>query len=201
MAPRMYWSSQDVSKLKSFIISQKDILLPIFYQNILNGCIKLRKPSGFFKKMSQYVSRTTDQCKSKFQKFEKEIYTKYLKVPSKDFFVFVWIQKNKDINQKVRNYWNKKSNESKESNKIENNSQFDSPSQIKDISSRYSDANVFKSHQDHFENSSSESGYDDTYSSTSENQTEDDLIRHWQKIVDNVKKTKRIKEISGNPLI
>jgi predicted GIY-YIG superfamily endonuclease len=194
----MYWSSKDISKLKSFILSQKNILIPIFYQNILSGSIKTRKPSGFFTKMSTYLGRTTDQCKSKFQKFEKEIYTKYLKVPNKDFFVFLWMQKNKDINTKVEDFLKNKTDPAKESSKIENYSQFHDSIQIKEIPSRNSNGNAFESDQDHFEKSSSASQFDDNNSSSSEDQSEEDLIRHWLKIVDNIKNNKQVKDILSN---
>lgn len=101
MISRKYWSSEDLKKFKKFIKSKADILLPIFYQNIQEGNIKVRKPNGFYRKMGEFLGRTPLQCKSKFQKFEKDIYTKYLGVPARDFMVFHLIQNNPAFRSKI----------------------------------------------------------------------------------------------------
>jgi len=198
MAPRKYWTSEDLSRLKSFILSQKQVLTPIFYQNILAGSIKNRKPSGFFKKMKEYLNRSTEQCKSKFQKFEKEIYTKYLQIPRKDFQVFLWIQKNKDVNKKISKYSEIAKNQVREESKLTIKSNLHHLNQIKENLSRSADESKSESDDNQNENSSSCSQYYNEDISSSESQTEEDLIRHWIKIRDKMKDNEKSGSIQSN---
>lgn len=98
----MYWSKSDVEKLRKFIITKAATLIPYFYQNIIEGAVKVRKYSGFYDEMGKFLGKTPKQCKSKFQKFEEQIYTKYLAIPQKDFDLLVWIRQNKDIHLQLQ---------------------------------------------------------------------------------------------------
>jgi hypothetical protein len=108
MSPRKYWSKSEVLKLKEFIKSKAASLIPYFYENIMKGTIKVRKYSGFYEEMAKFLKRTPKQCKSKFQKFEEQIYTKYLSLPQKDYELLKWIRKNKDIHIKLKKIFNKR---------------------------------------------------------------------------------------------
>ena len=62
-------------------------------QNIINGKIRRQTIYGFFSKMSSKLNRTASQCKSKFQRMEREIYLDYLSIPEQDYLVFCWVRK------------------------------------------------------------------------------------------------------------
>lgn len=89
------WTNDEIAILKNFIISKKNILETLFYQNIIAGKLSERKMPGFFNEMSEAVNRSADQCKSKFQKFERKIYREFLKLPEDHYRVFVYIRKKK----------------------------------------------------------------------------------------------------------
>lgn len=91
---RKFWTAQDISKLRKFVKRSARVLIPILYQNIFDPRTKTKKPNGFYGQMGIALGKTSLQCKSKFQKFEKLIYTEYLKVPVKDYMVFEAIRSN-----------------------------------------------------------------------------------------------------------
>ena len=103
---RKKWSKTDLKKLAEFIQQNASTLISNFYQNIKSGYVKLRKPSGFFIEMGKSLKLTSAQCKSKFQKFEKEIYTAYIGFPEVFYDVLKSIRKTKkmDRNFSVRSF-------------------------------------------------------------------------------------------------
>lgn len=103
---RKKWSKTDLKKLAEFIQQNASTLISNFYQNIKSGYVKLRKPSGFFIEMGKSLKLTSAQCKSKFQKFEKEIYTAYIGFPEVFYDVLESIRKTKkmDRNFSVRSF-------------------------------------------------------------------------------------------------
>ena len=92
---RRRWTTNELQKMKEFIISNRTIILSNFYKNIKAGFIKFRKLSGYFIQMSRIVDRSQQRCKSKFQKMEQKIYIDYLKVPKEHYELFLWIRKRK----------------------------------------------------------------------------------------------------------
>lgn len=105
---RKRWTLNEVEKLKTYIKKQSELLLSNFYENIIEGKMKIRKPPGFFIEMASFLKMTPKQCKSKFQKSEKEIYTNYLGVPSDYYEVFTCLRlKNffikQTLNQNLKN--------------------------------------------------------------------------------------------------
>jgi hypothetical protein len=148
--------------------------------------------------MKEYLNRSTEQCKSKFQKFEKEIYTKYLQIPRKDFQVFLWIQKNKDVSKKISKYSEITKNQVGLNSNLTNKSNLHQLNQIKENLSRSSDESKCESDDDQNENSSSCSRYYNEDISSSESQTEEDLIRHWIKIRDKMKDNEKSGSIQSN---
>lgn len=109
MSPKMFWSKFDVKRLEIFIKSKAKTLIPYFYRNIMEGPTRVRKYSGFYDEMARFLNRTSKQCKSKFQKFEEQIYTKYLGIPRKDFDLFKWVRSNKKKHKKIKNKFQKQS--------------------------------------------------------------------------------------------
>ena len=113
---RKRWTEKGVFELKNYIKSKSDLLVSNFYENIIEGRMKVRKPPGFFIEMAQALKMTPKQCKSKFQKTEKEIYTKYLEFDDEEYEVFIHLRK--------KNYFAKKQkfkNKKKQINKIKDN--------------------------------------------------------------------------------
>lgn len=92
---RKRWTEVELTKLREFIELKAEILLTNFYKNIKEGRIKYRKPSKFFSEMGDFLKMTPTQCKSKFQKFEKEIFTNYLQLPDRSYFVLEHIRRQK----------------------------------------------------------------------------------------------------------
>lgn len=88
----MRWNSEEVEVLRQFVSTKRKPLLEYFYKNIFLGELKVRKPRKFFVEMSRAVGRTAEQCKSKFQKFEKKVFKDFLKVPVEHFEVFQWLR-------------------------------------------------------------------------------------------------------------
>jgi hypothetical protein len=60
--------------------------------------------------MSESVGRSPSQCKSKFQKFEKEIYTEYLDIPVDHYQVYACIRSRNNLDQKKFNLEKKQVN-------------------------------------------------------------------------------------------
>ena len=89
------WSHKEIDKLKEFILRRRSVLENIFYQNIIAGNLGERKIPGFYLDMSKAVDRTASQCKSKFQKFERIIYTEYLGISEEYYRAFLYIRKKK----------------------------------------------------------------------------------------------------------
>lgn len=97
------WTDIEIAGLEKFIISNKFKLENLFYQNIIAGKLSQRKSPGFFNDMSLAVNRSPDQCKSKFQKFERKIYRDFLKLPEDHYRVFIHIRKKKSHQNKKKN--------------------------------------------------------------------------------------------------
>jgi len=92
---RMRWRAWEEDRLKSFLLSRKKNLIVNLYKNILAGELRYRREDRFFIDMSEMVGRTPEQCKSKMQKFEKNAYTEFLKVPESHYDMFQWLRKKR----------------------------------------------------------------------------------------------------------
>lgn len=97
---RSVWNKIDTEKLKHFILSEKKDLLSNFYLNIKQKDKKCRKLPGFFQRMSLAVGKSSEQCKSKFQKFEANVYCNFLNVPKPHFELFEKLRVQKRIHAK-----------------------------------------------------------------------------------------------------
>ena len=96
-ALRKPWNKTEINELEKYIKSNSLILKSNFYKNIYLGKMKFRRCPRFFIRMSSKVGRSPSQCKSKFQKFEKEIYTDFLELPLNHLLVYQAIRKNKPL--------------------------------------------------------------------------------------------------------
>jgi hypothetical protein len=112
----MRWRAWEEDRLRSFLLSRKKNLIVNLYKNILAGELRYRREDRFFIDMSQIVGRTPEQCKSKMQKFEKNAYTEFLKVPESHYDMFQWLRKkrSKKFGSSAKKRNGKSSKESKE---------------------------------------------------------------------------------------
>lgn len=85
---RKSWTKGEIQQLESYVKKKSEILRQNFYKNILINKMKHRRSPRFFIQMSQSVGRSASQCKSKFQKFERVIYTEFLDLPSDHYQVY-----------------------------------------------------------------------------------------------------------------
>lgn len=90
---RQRWTAGELEKLKKYILSKSSQLRLYFYQNIIEGEIKFKKCSRFFIEMSELMKRTANQCKSKFQKMEKSIYTDLMGVSAEHYRLYQRIRR------------------------------------------------------------------------------------------------------------
>ena len=97
------WNTQQKSKLNEFLISEKIELLVNFYKNIIVGQLNFRRHTKFFQKMSNYVGRSSNQCKSKMQKYEKEAFLRVLKVPNQHYKFYLLLRKLKTLKRNSQN--------------------------------------------------------------------------------------------------
>lgn len=93
------WTQNNLDKFRIFIISEKEYLTEYFYDHLSNPLTIKRKKIGFFKKMNSFVGKSSQKCKSKFQKNEEQIYCEYLDLPREHFELFQYY-KNRRINLK-----------------------------------------------------------------------------------------------------
>jgi hypothetical protein len=96
---RKRWSETELKIIKEYVISHKEDLITNFYQNIIISVKKYPKYPKFYTNLSKKLKRSSSQCKSKFQKMEKEIYLEYLGVSENEFELFNWIRQRKKQNR------------------------------------------------------------------------------------------------------
>ena len=106
------WTDDEIKALKKYALDNEKMLLKIFYKNIYEGKHIYRKKDGFFKDLGQILKRSSSECKSKFQKYEREIYTEFLGVPEMHYLLLKYIREKKMDNKKnslriLNNYENK----------------------------------------------------------------------------------------------
>ena len=94
---RKPWNKTEINELEKYIKNHSVILKTNFYKNIYLGKMKFRRCPRFFIRMSAKVGRSPSQCKSKFQKYEKEIYTDFLELPFDHLLVYQDIRKRKPL--------------------------------------------------------------------------------------------------------
>lgn len=87
------WTEREMSKMKEYIVQNEDMLVRIFYKNIYEGKHIYRKRDGFFQGIGKVLGRKSSECKSKFQKHEKVIYTIYLRIPIHHYEIFLFYRK------------------------------------------------------------------------------------------------------------
>ena len=97
------WNNEQKLKLKNFLLLEQKELLVNFYKNIVVGVLNFRRHTNFFQKMSEFVGRNPNQCKSKMQKYEKEAFTEVLKVPEDHYQFFELLRKLKSLKRKSQN--------------------------------------------------------------------------------------------------
>lgn len=95
------WTEKEVANLKKYIKENSQQLKSQLLMNILMVSMHFSKQKGFYKTLSSIVGRTLPKCKSKFQKMEKDLYLKTLKISELDYEVFQWIrfESQKEIEQ------------------------------------------------------------------------------------------------------
>ena len=98
---KLRWSKKEELNLKSFVIKKQEPLVLNIYKNIIAGALLFRREGKLFVEMSAFVGRTPEQCKSKFQKFEYQVYVEFLKIPLKHFEVFQWLREKKKLTKKI----------------------------------------------------------------------------------------------------
>jgi hypothetical protein len=91
---RKPWTKLETANFEKYIKKKAFLLKANFYKNIYKGKMKFRRPPRFFIEMSNKIGRTASQCKSKFQKLEKEIYLEFLDLPLNHFLVYQSIRNN-----------------------------------------------------------------------------------------------------------
>jgi hypothetical protein len=97
---RQRWNEKELNELRKYILLKGDELKLAFYQNIIEGKIIYKKCSKFFIEMSKKIKRSSNQCKSKFQKMEREIYLEILQVPEEYYLLY---QCQRKLNSKIKN--------------------------------------------------------------------------------------------------
>lgn len=85
---RKSWTKEEIEIFNSYIKENQSILIKLIYQNIFKGEIIFKKENGFFKNLSKLLERSSIQCKSKFQKSERDIYTNVLEVPQSHYELY-----------------------------------------------------------------------------------------------------------------
>lgn len=89
-----YWTKDEMKIFDSYVLHQRNVLIENFYVNIYEGEHLIRKPKGFFKNLSEQVKKPLKKCKSKFQKYEKNIYCRILNLPETHFNLYIFLRKN-----------------------------------------------------------------------------------------------------------
>ena len=92
---RIKWNNNDVSTLKKYLLKKKEYLIEHLYNNLKEDKTNLKKKKDFFKEMAEATSKTINQCKTRFQKQERNIYIKYLEVDKNVFAWFEYLRDNK----------------------------------------------------------------------------------------------------------
>ena len=85
------WTENELEKLKTYVQEHSELLVFIFYRNLLQKNKLNRKPKKFFQRLGKILRRTSDKCKSKFQKHEKIIFTHYLGIPEEHYSFYLEI--------------------------------------------------------------------------------------------------------------
>ena len=98
----MRWKSFEEELLRDFLLKHKQNLTINMYQNILIGELRFRRETKLFHEMSKAVGRTSLQCKSKMQKFEKHAYTMFLGIDPNHYEIFEWLRKRRSIKMRKR---------------------------------------------------------------------------------------------------
>jgi hypothetical protein len=98
----MRWKPFEEDLLRDFLLSHKQNLILNMYKNILAGELRFRRETKLFHEMSKVVGRTSLQCKSKMQKFEKHAYTMFLGIKPSHYEIFEWLRKRRSIKMRRR---------------------------------------------------------------------------------------------------
>jgi hypothetical protein len=96
------WTETEMQKMKKYILQNENMLIAIFYKNIYEEKHIYRKRDGFFQEIAKILGRKSSECKSKFQKYEKIIYTIYLKIPIQHYDIFVYYRKIANIKNSTK---------------------------------------------------------------------------------------------------
>jgi hypothetical protein len=96
------WNHHELAKLETFIKQNSKSFYQHFYKNILNPIHQVRKEPRIFIRMEEFVGKTTKQCKSKFQKYDRTIYLDHLNIPIDHYQVFLHIQNKKRRNCQLK---------------------------------------------------------------------------------------------------
>ena len=99
---RMRWKPFEEDLLKTFLQSQRHHLIINMYKNIAVGELRFRRETKLFQEMSKAVGRTSLQCKSKMQKFERHAYIEFLRLKPTHYDIFEWLRKKRSLKMKRR---------------------------------------------------------------------------------------------------
>jgi hypothetical protein len=99
---KMRWKPFEEDLLKSFLQTQRPNLIINMYKNIAAGQLRFRRETKLFQEMSKVVGRTSLQCKSKMQKFERHAYVQFLRVKPSHYDVFEWLRKKRSLKMRRR---------------------------------------------------------------------------------------------------
>ena len=98
----MRWKKYEEELLRDFLVNHKKNLVINMYKNILIGELRFRRETKLFHEMSKAVGRTSLQCKSKMQKFERHAYTVFLGIKTSHYDVFEWLRKRRSIKMRKK---------------------------------------------------------------------------------------------------
>lgn len=89
------WTENNFQKFRAYIKKEGEYLKEYFYNCLKDPNDVQRKKIGFFKEMSAFVGKSSQKCKSRFQKCEEEIYCEFLKLPLEHFELYMFFRSNR----------------------------------------------------------------------------------------------------------
>ena len=85
---KQHWTRAQTQTLRQYVAQHRQQLRSKFYQNIAAGKIRFRKAKGFFIQMGARLGKSSEKCKSKFQKMETDIYQGLLGIPEPHYRLY-----------------------------------------------------------------------------------------------------------------
>lgn len=91
------WDKKQTALIKEYAWEHRDHIRSRFYENIFAGRMQFRKVKGFFVKLAAKLGKSSEKCKSKFQKMEKTIYVETLRIPQSHYDTFQYLRRGKEL--------------------------------------------------------------------------------------------------------